>query len=199
MQINDDLYIMKSIAIFCGSNFGNDPVYTEATKELARCIVKNDLRLVYGGASVGLMGVVADEVLALGGQVVGVLPEKLRDREVGHKNLTELHIVSSMHERKAMMANLSDYFIAIPGGIGTLEEIVEVFTWAQLGLHAKPCGILNINGFYDKLHDLLLSMCQEGFLSEQQYKSLIFDNDPGRLLDTLMRQQVAYHSKWVNK
>ena len=188
---------MKSIAIFCGSNFGNNPIYTEATKELAHCIVKNDLRLVYGGASVGLMGVVADQVLALGGQVVGVLPEKLRDREVGHKNLTELHIVSTMHERKAMMANLSDYFIAIPGGIGTLEEIVEVFTWAQLGLHAKPCGILNINGFYDKFHELLLSMSQEGFLSEQQYRSLIFDNDPERLLDTVMRQKVEYHAKWV--
>lgn len=190
---------MKSIAIFCGSNFGNDPIYTEVTKELARCIVKNDMRLVYGGAAVGLMGVVADEVLALGGQVIGVLPEKLRDREVGHKHLTELHIVSTMHERKAMMANLSDCFVAIPGGIGTLEEIVEVFTWAQLGLHAKPCGILNINGFYDKLYELLLSMNEAGFLSEKQFKSLIFDNDPGRLLDTVINQKVEYHSKWVNK
>ncbi|ACU64061.1 LOG family protein [Chitinophaga pinensis] len=188
---------MKSIAIFCGSNFGKDPVYKEATIELARCIVKNNLRLVYGGAAVGLMGLIADEVLALGGQVIGVLPEKLRDREVGHKNLTELHIVSTMHERKAMMANLSDYFVAIPGGIGTLEEIVEVFTWAQLGLHAKPCGMLNINGFYDKFRDLLASMSQEGFLSEHQFNSLIFDNEPESLLHKVMNQQVEYHSKWV--
>jgi uncharacterized protein (TIGR00730 family) len=188
---------MKSIAIFCGSNFGKDPIYKEVTIELARCIVKNNLRLVYGGAAVGLMGLIADEVLALGGQVIGVLPEKLRDREVGHKNLTELHIVSTMHERKAMMANLSDYFVAIPGGIGTLEEIVEVFTWAQLGLHAKPCGMLNINGFYDKFRDLLASMSQEGFLSEHQFNSLIFDGEPERLLDKVMNQQVEYHSKWV--
>lgn len=188
---------MNNIAIFCGSNFGNDPIYTSLTKELGNCIVKNKLRLVYGGAAVGLMGVVADQVLSLGGEVIGVLPEKISNTEIAHKNLTELHVVATMHERKAMMANLADCFVAIPGGIGTLEEIIEVFTWAQLGFHSKPCGILNVNGYYDKLQELLMAMCNAGFLSEYHMKSLVFDDDPERLLNTLLQQKIVYQPKWV--
>jgi len=188
---------MNSIAIFCGSNFGNDPIYKEVARELAHNIAKNNLKLVYGGASVGLMGVIADEVLAQGGQVIGVLPEKLSTKEIAHKGLTELHIVSTMHERKAMMANLSDAFIAIPGGIGTLEEIVEVYTWAQLGYHAKPCGILNVNGYYNKLQELLADMSAAGFLADHHRQSLIFDEDPERLLHTVINHKMVYQPKWI--
>jgi len=188
---------MKSVAIFCGSNFGNDPIYLEAAQELARVIVKEKMRLVYGGGAVGLMGGIADRVLELGGEVIGVIPEKLSGAEIAHQNLTELHIVKSMHERKAMMADLSDCFIAMPGGIGTLEEIIEVFTWTQLGFHAKPCGIFNVNGFYDKLDDFLNEMCKHGFLKEEHRKSLIFDTDPESILDSLKNQKIVYQPKWV--
>ena len=142
---------MRSICVYCGSSFGNDPAYAEAAKALATDIAQRGLRLVYGGASVGLMGVIADTALAAGGEVVGVIPQVLVDREVAHQSLTELHTVGSMHERKALMADLSDAFVALPGGIGTLEELIEVYTWSYLGIHDKPFGLINTNGYYDGL------------------------------------------------
>ncbi len=137
---------MKSVCVYCGSSFGTDPAYLRATQELARTLAANELRVVYGGAAVGLMGALADATLEAGGEVVGVLPQQLMDREIAHQGLTELHVVATMHERKALMAQLSDAFVALPGGIGTLEELIEVFTWSQLGLHAKPLGVLNVAG-----------------------------------------------------
>ena len=188
---------MKSVAVFCGSNFGNDAAYLKLTHQLARVIVQNNLRLIYGGGALGLMGAIADKVLELGGEVIGILPQKLADVEIGHKNLTELRVVASMHERKALMADLADCFIALPGGIGTLEEIIEVFTWTQLGLHAKPCGLLNVNGFYDKLYDFITGMAESGFLNDHHFKSLVFENDPEILLNTLMNQKITYRPKWI--
>jgi len=188
---------MKSIAVFCGSNFGNSPAYLEVTRSLASELVFREIRLVYGGGAVGLMGAIADEVLRLGGQVTGVLPEKLAGAEIAHKGLTELHIVKTMHERKALMAELSDGFIALPGGIGTLEEIIEVFTWTQLGFHQKPCGLLNIGGFYDKLTGFLSGMSETGFLSEYHLNTLLVDENPRGLLNKLTDQKITYQPKWI--
>src|SRR5471032_2521819 len=142
---------MKSICVYCGANAGVTPRYAEAARELARALVDENIALVYGGGNVGLMGIIADEVIRLGGRATGVIPEALLQKELGHKDLTQLHIVKDMHERKAMMAELSDGFIAMPGGMGTLEELFEVLTWAQLGFHYKPIGLLNVEGFYDHL------------------------------------------------
>ncbi|RZJ87879.1 MAG: TIGR00730 family Rossman fold protein [Chryseobacterium sp.] len=188
---------MKSIAVFCGSNFGTHPNYLNTTKELARELVKRKIKLIYGGGAVGLMGAVADEVLSLGGEVIGVIPEKLEQAEVGHKGLTELHVVKSMHERKALMAELSDGFIALPGGIGTLEEIIEVFTWTQLGFHSKACGLLNIEGFYDKLTGFLNEMVTSGFVNKYHLDTLIVKNDPAELLNALAAQEIIYQPKWI--
>ena len=142
---------MKSLCIYCGSSPGSSPLYAEAARSLAQHMVSENIALVYGGGNVGLMGIIADEVIRLGGVATGVIPTALLEKELGHKGLTKLHIVKDMHERKAMMAELSDGFIAMPGGIGTLEELFEVFTWAQLGFHQKPIGLLNVANFYDGL------------------------------------------------
>ena len=142
---------MKNICVYCGSSPGRQEAYSSAARALAKSLVDRNLGLVYGGASVGIMGLIADTVLQLGGRAVGVIPEALVRKEVAHKSLTELHVTQSMHERKTLMAELSDGFIAMPGGIGTLEEIFEIWTWAQLGIHAKPCGLLNAAGYFDAL------------------------------------------------
>jgi uncharacterized protein (TIGR00730 family) len=188
---------MKSIAIFCGSNFGNHDAYLEVTKKLARALVSRNIKVIYGGGAVGLMGAIADEALLLGGEVIGVIPEKLAGAEIAHKNLTHLHVVKTMHERKALMAELSDGFIALPGGIGTLEEIIEVLTWTQLGFHDKPCGLLNINGFYDKLTGFLADMSQSGFLSEYHLNMLSVSESVSGLIDVLENQKIIYQPKWV--
>lgn len=188
---------MKSIAVFCGSNFGNDMEYTRVAKDLALELFKREIKLIYGGGAVGLMGVIADEVISLGGHVIGVIPEKLAGAEIAHKNLTELHIVKTMHERKSLMAELSDGFIALPGGIGTLEEIIEVFTWTQLGFHHKPCGLLNINAFYDKLWQFLCHMNQSGFLSDYHLNLLTMTEDVNQLVEELTNQEIIYRPKWV--
>src|SRR5690606_23334523 len=146
---------IKNLCVYCGSNAGNRPDYVEGAQTLARELVSRDIGLVYGGASVGIMGALADAVLAAGGRVIGIIPDGLLNKEIGHHDLTELHIVASMHERNTMMAERSDGFIALPGGAGTLEEIFETWTWAQLGMHQKPCGLLNIAGYYDQLAGFL--------------------------------------------
>lgn len=192
-----EIYLMKNIAIFCGSNFGNDSLYLEQTILLADLLVKQNINLVYGGGAVGLMGAVADRVLAQGGEVIGVIPQKLAGAEIAHKGLTKLHVVETMHERKALMAELADGFIALPGGIGTLEEIIEVFTWTQLGFHEKPCGLLNMGGFYDKLYSFLVQMQEQGFLSSYHLESLLIDSNPEILIQKLSEQKVEYKPKWI--
>jgi uncharacterized protein (TIGR00730 family) len=174
---------MKSLCVYCGSSSGASKVYADTARELAKALVENNIALVYGGGNVGLMGVIADEVLRLGGEATGVIPKALMDREVGHTGLTRLHIVRDMHERKAMMAELSDGFIAMPGGIGTLEELFEVFTWSQLGLHEKPIGLLNVAGFYDGLLTFLGHVVDERFLKAKQAALLVSEASPSALLD----------------
>ncbi len=174
---------MKRLAVFCGSSNGSSDVYIESAKKFGKELAKRNIALVYGGASVGVMGAVADSVLDEGGYVIGVMPSFLDDREIAHKDLTELIIVDSMHERKAKMADLADGFIALPGGPGTLEEFFEIFTWAQLGLHNKPCGLLNINHYYDPLITLFNHMSDEQFLHEKYRSMAIVDSDPKGILD----------------
>lgn len=173
---------MKSICIYCGSSPGILPAYAEAARALAQEMVKDNIALVYGGGKVGLMGIIADEVMRLGGQVTGIIPKALLDWEVGHHGLTELHVVKDMHERKAMMAELSDGFIALPGGIGTLEELFETMTWAQLGFHDKPIGLLNVAGFYDALLAFIGQIVNQGFLKPEQATLLMHERQADRLL-----------------
>lgn len=173
---------MKSIAVFCGSSEGASSIYKECAEQLGHELAKRQITLVYGGAKVGLMGAVADAVLEQGGQVIGVLPHFLQQREIAHPGLTKLILVDSMHERKAKMAELADGFIALPGGPGTMEEFFEVFTWAQLGLHGKPCGFLNINHYYDPLLSMFDVMLREQFMQPKYHAMIITDSTPEGLL-----------------
>ncbi|OQY00301.1 MAG: Rossman fold protein, TIGR00730 family [Bacteroidetes bacterium 4572_117] len=174
---------MEKICVFCGSSKGNGSVYLNAATELANELVKRNLGLIYGGASVGTMGQIANTVLEQGGKVTGIMPKVLVEKEVALTKLTDFHVVGSMHERKAMMADLSDAFIALPGGFGTLDEIFEILTWAQLEFHHKPCGILNINGYYDKLIEFLDNMVNQGFLMIENRQMIIIENNPVDLLN----------------
>lgn len=174
---------MKHIAVYCGSSNGASEVYREGATALGKELAQRGIALVYGGASVGVMGAVADAVLAEGGHVIGVMPSFLEKREISHNNLSELIVVETMHERKAKIAELADGFIAMPGGPGTLEEFFEIFTWAQLGLHTKPCGLLNINHYYDPLVALFQHMTDEQFLQEKYRSMAIVNSDPKALLD----------------
>ncbi|WP_211451293.1 TIGR00730 family Rossman fold protein [Collimonas antrihumi] len=190
---------MKSLCIYCGSSPGATPVYAQAARELAQAMVEQNIALVYGGGNVGLMGIIADEVMRLGGQATGVIPEALLKKELGHNGLTQLHIVKDMHERKAMMADLSDGFIAMPGGVGTLEELFEVFTWAQLGFHQKPIGLLNVDGFYDGLLQFIQHMVSQRFLKGEQAEILIAEARPADLLQRF-RSFVPHHvPKWLDR
>ncbi|RUO31918.1 TIGR00730 family Rossman fold protein [Aliidiomarina sedimenti] len=190
---------MKSICIYCGSNPGRGAVYAGAARELARELVNRDLKLVYGGASVGIMGLIADTVLELGGEAVGVIPEALVRKEVAHANLTELFVTQSMHERKTLMSELSDGFIAMPGGIGTLEEIFEVWTWAQLGFHGKPCGLLNVDGYFDSLIAFLDNAVAEQFVQQPHRDMLIVDAVADTLLDRFASYEAPTIVKWIEK
>ena len=176
---------MKRVCVFCGSASGRDPRYRESAEELGRLLAARELELVFGGGSVGLMGVVADEVLARGGRVTGVIPEALMAREVGHRQVQDLRVVPDMHARKALMAELADAFVSLPGGYGTLEELFEVATWAQLGLHVKPLGLLNVAGFYDDLVRQLDRAIAEGFVAPT--RRLLVADTPVALLDALAR------------
>ena len=175
----------KTICVYCGANAGVSPVYAEAARALAAAMVDQNLALVYGGGNVGLMGIIADEVLRLGGEATGVIPTALVEREVGHTGLTRQFIVKDMHERKAMMASLSDGFIAMPGGMGTLEELFEMLTWSQLGIHAKPIGLLNVDGFYDGLIDFIAHASEQGFIRPQHAALMMSESDPQALLQLL--------------
>lgn len=180
-----------SICIYCGSRPGADPAHAQAARLTGHIIGQQGWQLVYGGGKVGLMGVVADAVLAAGGRVVGVIPRKLREREVGHRALSELHIVDTMHQRKQMMAERADAFLALPGGIGTLEELFEVWTWRQIGYHDQPIGVLNVNGFYDGLLSFMRDTVAGGFLEQSQLDSLHVGQEPAALLQRLHRASAA--------
>lgn len=190
---------MNSICVFCGSHVGGDPAYLEAARKLGRELAEQKIRLVYGGADVGLMGMVANSCLESGGEVIGVMPKKLVDMEVSHNSLSEMHIVDSMHERKALMAELSDAFIALPGGIGTLEELFEMFTWVQLGIHAKLLGLLNIKGYYDQLIGFLKTVVGEGFMQARHLEMLMCETDEKLLVDHLKSGKPEIIDKWGNK
>ena len=177
---------MKSIAVYCGANPGASPIYADAARAMGRALVGHNISLVYGGGHVGLMGAVADEVLRLGGEVSGVIPQQLVERELAHQGLTRLFVVKDTHERKAMMAQLSDGFVALPGGMGTLEELFEVLTWAQLEIHAKPVGVLNVAGFYDQLVGFLGHARAEGFIREQHAGMMMVESDADLLVRRLM-------------
>lgn len=177
---------MKAIAVYCGANPGHSPVYAEAARAMGRALVGQGVALVYGGGHVGLMGTIADEVLRLGGRVTGVIPQQLVDRELAHSGLSELFVVQNMHERKAMMAQLSDGFVAMPGGMGTLEELFEMVTWLQLGIHGKPVGVLNVAGFYDQLVGFVRHAQDEGFIRPEHGGLMMVDSDPDLLVGRLM-------------
>ncbi|MFP6559729.1 TIGR00730 family Rossman fold protein [Paraburkholderia sp. B3] len=187
---------MKAVCVYCGSSHGVSPVYTEAARAFGRALVAADLGLVYGGGKVGLMGVIADTVMAEGGRAIGVIPELLVNKEVGHEGLSELHVVPDMHHRKKMMADLSDAFVAMPGGAGTLEELFEVYTWAQLGYHHKPVAVLNIDGFYDPLIALLRHTVREGFMRQTYFDLLQVDSEPAALIEKLERYRAPAQDKW---
>ena len=178
---------MKSLGVFCGSHAGRGEAYRTAAAQFAREVARRGITIVYGGGHVGLMGVVADAAMAAGGRVVGVLPRFLHEREVGHAGLSELHLVDSMHERKARMADASSGFIALPGGFGTMDELFEILTWAQLGLHAKPCGLLDVDGYYASLITFLDHAAAEGLLRPEHRAMLLVDRDPAALLDRMER------------
>jgi uncharacterized protein (TIGR00730 family) len=189
--------LMKNICVYCGSSPGRLPAYAEGARALGRALVARDLGLVYGGASIGLMGLVADTVLQLGGRVVGVIPQALALKEVAHPSLTELHVTQSMHERKTLMAELSDGFIAMPGGIGTFEELFEIWTWAQLGIHAKPCGLLNVAGYYDGLTSFLDHATHEQFMKPAHRALLLVESQAPALLDRFADYQPPSVKKWL--
>jgi uncharacterized protein (TIGR00730 family) len=182
--------MLRSLAVFCGSSTGVSSIYQEAAREVGRLLGQRAVRLVYGGGHVGLMGVVADACLIAGGSVIGVIPQALADREVAHRGLTELRVVGSMHERKAVMAELSDAFLALPGGYGTWDELFEALTWSQLGIQKKVCGLLNVNGYYDSMLAMVDRAVAEGFIRDPHRERLLSDTDVSRLLDRLNRQVV---------
>ncbi len=177
---------MKSIAVYCGASMGNDPIFAQRAKELGKTLAERRISLVYGGGGIGLMGTIADAVLEKGGKVIGVIPKFLLEHELGHQSATELIIVDTMHERKRRMIELSEGFIAMPGGYGTLEELGEVLAWSQLGLHRGPCGVLNVNGYYDGLILCADRMCQDGLLMEQDRQRLLSDESCAGLLEKMV-------------
>jgi uncharacterized protein (TIGR00730 family) len=190
---------MKRICVFCGSSPGGNPEYLQAARALGHTLARKQVGLVYGGARVGTMGKVAESVLEMGGEVIGVIPQALVEREIAFTGLADLRVVSSMHERKALMAELSDGFIALPGGLGTLEEFFEVLTWAQLGIHPKPCGVLNVRHYYERLIDFLDHMVAEKFVEMEHRTMILVEEEPERLLERFETYQppVTDKAKWV--
>ncbi|WP_426993779.1 TIGR00730 family Rossman fold protein [Methylomonas sp. CM2] len=187
----------RSLCVYCGSSPGRLPAYTASANALAEAMVRRGVRLIYGGAGIGIMGAVADRVLALGGEAVGVIPKALAHKEVAHAGLTELYVTASMHERKMRMAELADGFVALPGGIGTLEELFEIWTWAQLGFHRKPCGLLNVAGYYDGLLGFLDHVRAEQFVKPEQRELLMVAGDPETLLTRYAAYQAPPTKQWL--
>lgn len=189
---------MRRLCVFCGSKVGNRPVYADQARELARLLVARGVGLVFGAGHIGLMGVLADEVLRAGGEATGVIPQALVDKELAHRGLTQLHVCESMHQRKALMADLSDAFAALPGGFGTADELFEILTWSQLGLHSKPVGLLNTAGFFDPLLAWLDQAVRDGFMKEKHRRLLVVAEEPDKLLD-LLRDYRPHEpeAKWI--
>ena len=190
---------MKRVCVYCGSSNGARPDYLQAARALGRSLVGRGLGLVYGGSNIGLMGALADTVLAEGGEVIGIIPEPLVAREVAHKNLSALRVVGSMHERKALMAELADAFVALPGGFGTLEEFCEIVTWIQLGLHRKPCGLLNVEGYYDGLLSFLNHAVAEGFILPQYRAVVLTDSEADGLLEKIASYEAPPLHRWIDR
>lgn len=188
---------MKSLCVFCGSSDVKDPVFARAAKKMGELLAGKDITLVYGGGGIGLMRVVADAALDQGGKVIGVIPQALFDKELAHLGISELHCVVSMHERKKKMYDLSDAFVAIPGGLGTLDEIFEIITWAQLGIHAKPCGFLNVDGFFDPLIEFLDQCTEKGFIKPKYRALILVEKDPEILLQKFHEYHAAHLAKSV--
>lgn len=185
------------ICVYLGSSPGRSPVYAQAAEQVGALLAERGIGLVYGGGTVGLMGIIADAVCAAGGEVIGVIPEALRAREHDHQGITELHVVKTMHERKAMMAKFADGFLCLPGGIGTLEEIFEAWCWSQLGYHEKPCGLLNVNGFYTPMARFIDQVVEEGFLQPRHRAMLLVEDDPGVLLDRMAHYLPPQTEHWL--
>jgi uncharacterized protein (TIGR00730 family) len=190
---------VKSVCVFCGSHAGDDPAYEAAARALGETLAEAGIELVYGGGHVGLMGSVANAALAAGGDVTGVMPKALVEREIAHTGLTRLHVVGSMHERKATMSELSEAFVALPGGTGTLEEFFEVLTWAQLGEHGKPCGLLNVAGYYDPLLAVFDHMMNRGFLAEKHRAMVLVETEPTALLERFKDYSPPATVKWIDR
>lgn len=190
---------LKSVCVFCGASPGARPIYREAAEALGRSLAERGLTLIYGGGAVGLMGLVADAALAAGGEVIGIIPQSLERAEIGHKGLTRLEVVDGMHARKARMAELADAFIALPGGLGTLEELFEVWTWGQLGYHAKPLGLLEVDGFYGRLSEFLDHLVAERFVRAPHRAMLQIGESPSELLERLAAWQPTVAPKWVDR
>jgi hypothetical protein len=190
---------MRRVCIFCGSSNGARDVYVEAARAMGAALARRRIGLVFGGGRIGLMGVVADAVLAAGGEVIGVIPEALVAKELAHNGLSDLRVVGSMHERKALMAELADAFVALPGGYGTFEEFCEVVTWAQLGFHRKPCGLLNVVGFYEPLLAFFDHAVAEGFVRPGHRALVLEERDPEHLLDLMARYQPPALEKWIER
>jgi uncharacterized protein (TIGR00730 family) len=190
---------MRRICVFCGSSPGAKPAYRAAAESLGSLLARRGIGLVFGGGSVGLMGVLADAVLGAGGEVIGVIPHALEAREVAHKGLADLRVVGSMHERKALMADLADGFIALPGGIGTLEEMFEILTWAQLGIHAKPCALLDVANYFEPLLHFLDRVVEQRFLRPEHRGQLLVDTDAERLLSAMGRYRSPQQEKWLDR
>ena len=191
---------VQRACVFCGSSPGARPVYTEAAEDFGMLLVQNGITLVFGGATVGLMGRLADTVVSEGGEAIGVIPQALVDREIAHLGLTDLHVVETMHERKQRMADLSDAFVALPGGLGTLDELFEIYTWAQLGMHEKPIGILNVEGYFDGLAGFLEHAVAERFVREEHREMLIVEDEPARMLERLKNfDPASLTPKWIDR
>jgi uncharacterized protein (TIGR00730 family) len=190
---------MKALCVFCGSSPGRRPAYAAGARAVGESLARREITLVYGGGNVGLMGILADACLGAGGKVVGVIPRALAEKEIAHEGLTEMHVVGSMHERKAQMADRADAFLALPGGFGTWDEFCEVFTWAQLGLIRKACALLNVEGYYDSFLGLADRACEDGFIQPAHREMLLSDADAEGLLDRLCEYQPPQMDKWIGK
>ncbi len=190
---------MKRICVFCGASNGTDPLYLERARQVGRTLARRGIALVYGGGSVGLMGAVADAALAAGGEAIGVIPKALQFRERVHANLTSLHVVASMHERKAKMAELAEAFIALPGGMGTLEEFAEILTWAQLGFHSRPCGLLDVAGFYKPLIAFFDQAVAKGFIRREDRDLVLVEEEPDALIERFLSWKAPALEKWIDR
>ncbi len=190
---------LRAVCVFCGSSPGNDPAYCRAAGELGELLARRGIKLVYGGGNVGVMGALADGALRAGGKVIGVIPHGLTVKEAAHRGVEEMRVVDSMHDRKAMMADLADGFIALPGGLGTLEETFEVITWAQLGIHHKPCAVLNVAGYYDRLIGFINFAVEKGLIRPEHRETILVDDDAERLLDRMSGYESPINERWVGR